>query len=590
MPKIPTFTSTSTPTEQVGSVKTNLQISPTNTTAATLLPAAKAIDEFYIKQRDNNEKLEAKKKFFEMKSESDKIIDSLKNNPDDDVSVNLYNEEFNLFKNQQLSQIKNKRVKKKLEILLDYDQSESVYKVKSNSFKAFEEQNLSIYNTEQNTYAAEYSLATDPKMKEAAKTKRIESATEFSNMNNMGKSWLDKEIQTINTDSAIFDADIAIANKNYVKAKEILSNAKNVDSEEIQKRIIKIEKEGLEYDATSFYTSQIFDGKNPFLGTTIQNTTEKKVLQNTDNLLLANAAKNNFSVGETFAYVDRVYTPTGLLSNYYEDLFSSAYTAGSSTTFDNAADIPNVINEAVAAAEAAEVDGRLNVYTTDDEERFFKNVIILKKVLGLDNFQAMKQAKDFEINYDKRIMQGANKQRNKLMGDVEDKFDEIKGTNIQDVRGYANKIFNIYVANGISAYQAKEQVKKDLEKNITVVDDYAYLKRDIDAFKSIGALGQVKVVKEYILENNITDAEEEDYYLRYNGGGQFEIRRRVDISPVYNDEGEPMIYYAKDLYEINQERMSKIEKEERKKVFEKQERKQILKEAQEVTGFDITGS
>tara|TARA_R100000353_G_scaffold21703_1_gene19353 strand:- start:3349 stop:5121 length:1773 start_codon:yes stop_codon:yes gene_type:complete len=590
MPKIPTFTSTSTPTEQVGSVKTNLQISPTNTTAATLLPAAKAIDEFYIKQRDNNEKLEAKKKFFEMKSESDKIIDSLKNNPDDDVSVNLYNEEFNLFKNQQLSQIKNKRVKKKLEILLDYDQSESVYKVKSNSFKAFEEQNLSIYNTEQNTYAAEYSLATDPKMKEAAKTKRIESATEFSNMNNMGKSWLDKEIQTINTDSAIFDADIAIANKNYVKAKEILSNAKNVDSEEIQKRIIKIEKEGLEYDATSFYTSQIFDGKNPFLGTTIQNTTEKKVLQNTDNLLLANAAKNNFSVGETFAYVDRVYTPTGLLSNYYEDLFSSAYTAGSSTTFDNAADIPNVINEAVAAAEAAEVDGRLNVYTTDDEERFFKNVIILKKVLGLDNFQAMKQAKDFEINYDKRIMQGANKQRNKLMGDVEDKFDEIKGTNIQDVRGYANKIFNIYVANGISAYQAKEQVKEDLEKNIIVVDDYAYLKRDIDAFKSIGALGQVKVVKEYILENNITDAEEEDYYLRYNGGGQFEIRRRVDISPVYNDEGEPMIYYAKDLYEINQERMSKIEKEERKKVFEKQERKQILKEAQEVTGFDITGS
>ena len=523
MPKIPTFTSTSTPTEQVGSVKTNLQISPTNTTAATLLPAAKAIDEFYIKQRDNNEKLEAKKKFFEMKSESDKIIDSLKNNPDDDVSVNLYNEEFNLFKNQQLSQIKNKRVKKKLEILLDYDQSESVYKVKSNSFKAFEEQNLSIYNTEQNTYAAEYSLATDPKMKEAAKTKRIESATEFSNMNNMGKSWLDKEIQTINTDSAIFDADIAIANKNYVKAKEILSNAKNVDSEEIQKRIIKIEKEGLEYDATSFYTSQIFDGKNPFLGTTIQNTTEKKVLQNTDNLLLANAAKNNFSVGETFAYVDRVYTPTGLLSNYYEDLFSSAYTAGSSTTFDNAADIPNVINEAVAAAEAAEVDGRLNVYTTDDEERFFKNVIILKKVLGLDNFQAMKQAKDFEINYDKRIMQGANKQRNKLMGDVEDKFDEIKGTNIQDVRGYANKIFNIYVANGISAYQAKEQVKEDLEKNIIVVDDYAYLKRDIDAFKSIGALGQVKVVKEYILENNITDAEEEDYYLRYNGGGQFEI-------------------------------------------------------------------
>ena len=105
----------------------------------------------------------------------------------------------------------------------------------------------------------------------------------------------------------------------------------------------------------------------------------------------------------------------------------------------------------------------------------------------------------------------------------------------------------------------------------------------------IGALGQVKNVKEYILQNNIANADEDDYFLRYNGGGQFEIRRRVDVSPVYNDEGQPMIYYAKDLYQINQERISKIEQEERKKVFEIQERKQKLKEEQEVTGFDITG-
>ena len=50
------------------------------------------------------------------------------------------------------------------------------------------------------------------------------------------KPWLDKEIQIINTDSAIFDADVAIANKDYNKAKEILLAAKNVDAEEIQKK------------------------------------------------------------------------------------------------------------------------------------------------------------------------------------------------------------------------------------------------------------------------------------------------------------------------------------------------------------------
>lgn len=589
MPKIPTFTAEARPTAEAAGVVSNIKIPLNQTVGAALAPLGKAAEDYYIKQRDNTEKLEAKKKFYEMKTESDKIIKQEENNPDEFSSVNIYNQQFGEYKKQQLSQVKNKRVKKRLELLLEADQAENVYKIKSNSFKAFESENLSVYGTEQNRLASEYSLATDPDIKKIKKQSRIESAIEFENMHGMGKAWLDKEIQTINTDSAIFDADVAIANKDYSKAKEILLNAKNVDAEEIQKRILKIEKEGIEYRELSFYTNQIFEGKNPFLGAAPKNTTEKKVLENADSILISNARKNNLTEGQTFLVVDEVYTPTGILSNYYEDLFSSAYTAGSSTTFDNAADIPNIINQAVEAAEAAAMNGRLNVYTTDEQERFFKNVIVLKQILGLDNFQAMKQAKDFEMNYDKRIMQGANKQRNKLLGDIEDKFDEIKGTNIQDVRGYANKLFNIYVANGVSAFKAKNQVKEDLKTNIITVDDYAYLKRDIDAFKSIGALGQVKNVKEYILQNNIANADEDDYFLRYNGGGQFEIRRRVDVSPVYNDEGQPMIYYAKDLYQINQERISKIEQEERKKVFEIQERKQKLKEEQEVTGFDITG-
>jgi hypothetical protein len=49
-----------------------------------------------------------------------------------------------VYKNQKLSQIKNKRVKKRLEDLLTIDQAEAVYKVKTNSFKAFETQRISI--------------------------------------------------------------------------------------------------------------------------------------------------------------------------------------------------------------------------------------------------------------------------------------------------------------------------------------------------------------------------------------------------------------------------------------------------------------
>ena len=57
MPKIPTFTSTATPTTQVGSVASNLKLSPTQTMASELLPAAQAIDSFYVKQNKLKEKL-----------------------------------------------------------------------------------------------------------------------------------------------------------------------------------------------------------------------------------------------------------------------------------------------------------------------------------------------------------------------------------------------------------------------------------------------------------------------------------------------------------------------------------------------------
>ena len=322
MPKIPTFTAEARPTAEAAGVVSNIKIPLNQTVGAALAPLGKAAEDYYIKQRDNTEKLEAKKKFYEMKTESDKIIKQEENNPDEFSSVNTYNQQFGEYKKQQLSQIKNKRVKKRLELLLEGDQAENIYKIKSNSFKAFESENLSVYGTEQNRLASEYSLATDPDIKKIKKQSRIESAIEFENMHGMGKAWLDKEIQTINTDSAIFDADVAIANKDYSKAKEILLSAKNVDAEEIQKIILKIEKEGIEYRELSFYTNQIFEGKNPFLGAAPKNTTEKKVLENADSILISNARKNNLTEGQTFLVVDEVYTPTGILSNYYEDLFS----------------------------------------------------------------------------------------------------------------------------------------------------------------------------------------------------------------------------------------------------------------------------
>ena len=55
MPKIPTFTSTAKPTTDVGGVRTGIQVSPTATVAASLLPGANQLTNYAIKKRDNEE-------------------------------------------------------------------------------------------------------------------------------------------------------------------------------------------------------------------------------------------------------------------------------------------------------------------------------------------------------------------------------------------------------------------------------------------------------------------------------------------------------------------------------------------------------
>ena len=592
MPKIPTYTARGEMTTQTPSVQTGLQVSPTATPAAALLPAAESIQNYFIKQRDNVEKLEARKIYYEMKSESDKIIENYKNNADEFSSVTGYNQEFGIYKDQKLSQIKNKRIKKRLQNLLDIDAPENIYKVKSNSFDAFENESKVVYETGQNALANEYTLATDPKIKEKKLQERINLAVEYENTHQLGKAWLDGTVNKIKGDSELFEVEKAINNKQYSKARELLSQSKNIDNDEVQKTILKIQKESVEYNETNLYVNEIFKGNNPFLKGDPKNTTKKKVLQTTDNLLQSQAAENNLNEQQTFAYVDQVYAETGILSPTYENLFEFAYNAGSTTTFDSLADIPNEIILAVKSAEIADRIGRLNVYTNKEQERFFKNVIALKKIKGLDDFQAIRQAKEFEMNYDERIVRGANRQRNKMLDKIEDNiFKKIKATNIGEVKSYANQLYDMYVSLGIDDFKAQEQVIEDLENSIVEIDDHAYLKRYIEAFKSIGGLEQVKPVKEYILKNRLPNENPDEYYLRHIGGGLFEMRREVDLSPVYGDDGNLLLFYPQDLSTIASQAKIEQETAEKEKVIKLQEKKQeAAQQFEESVGFEIEGS
>tara|TARA_R100000541_G_scaffold52439_1_gene60145 strand:- start:2362 stop:4359 length:1998 start_codon:yes stop_codon:yes gene_type:complete len=58
MPKIPTFTSTATPTAEVGAVKSNIQVSPNASLAAAIAPAARQIEDYYVKEKQISNQVE----------------------------------------------------------------------------------------------------------------------------------------------------------------------------------------------------------------------------------------------------------------------------------------------------------------------------------------------------------------------------------------------------------------------------------------------------------------------------------------------------------------------------------------------------
>jgi len=593
MPKIPTFTAKGTPTAQVGAVRTNLKLSPFATAAAALVPVAQKAEEYYLKQRDRTDTIEANKARIEIKSQADEIIGREKNNIDEFNSVNNFSTDYDNFLKTKLDSIQNKRVKAKVENLVSLDTPDYIYQIKKNSRTASDIEDTNVYNTLQEQTASRHYVTNDPKLKKSYEEQMIFNASQYNKQNNLGKTALDKDVKAIKSDLFLSDVDKLIANKEYTKAENKLKDINSspfLDNDDREKRLIKIQKEGFEYRATSYGVGQILQGKNPIIGEGIKGTTDKKIIDATDNTLISIAQKNKFNEEQTFAFVDDTYAKVGMVSNLYEETIDSGYTAGSSTTFDNEADIPEVLLQAVKVSEVADKFGRLSVYTDEKQQTFFENVIVAKKILGLDNFQAIKTAREMENNYDLSVIKGANKARNRAFDKLETEFKNLKGTNLGEVKGYANKIFNMYVVSGIGPNKARELTVENIKKNLIVVDNYAYMRRDIDAFKSIGALGQIKSFKEYIVNEQMVDQDPDEYFLRYSDGGLFEIRRRLDISPVYNKDGQPMVYYPKDLFKMFKEREAKGKAEIKKEVQLEQEKKQKIKKETAITGIDVTGA
>ena len=222
MPKIPTFESTAKPTTDVGSVTTGIQVSPTSTIAAKLLPASDQLANYAIKKRDNEEKLIAKKAILELKSESDKIIQSQKDNISEEESINNWKQTFTPLVKQKTSSIENRRVRKLVEDGINLENSESIYHLKQNSFKAYEKESAKIYNDDINADVAKFKAETNPTLKDKYRDQLYLKAELYNEEHMLGSNDLKKRKEAIDSVLLLTDADSLIGTPDAVeKIKQI---------------------------------------------------------------------------------------------------------------------------------------------------------------------------------------------------------------------------------------------------------------------------------------------------------------------------------------------------------------------------------
>tara|TARA_R100000742_G_scaffold4048_1_gene1108 strand:+ start:30 stop:1859 length:1830 start_codon:yes stop_codon:yes gene_type:complete len=280
MPKIPTFTARGRPTAEVGSIKTNLKLSPTATPAASLLPAAQAIDEYYIKQRNLEEKTEANKKFFEIQNKVEESQEKVSKDFNQDNAINTFNTDYNIVKNQVLSTTSNKRIRQLLETKLDIEYPEYLLTVKRNSRDALEKENIATHNSLQNSLMAKHYLASD-KEKEIIKKQLINNEIDFSNNWETGKTALDKSVNAIESDLFITDVEKNINNKNYGKALSLLKDVESSKFLDSDKRIELIEKvnEGFNKDLAKSNIKNLILNKtgSEAVGFELENTDGNKI-------------------------------------------------------------------------------------------------------------------------------------------------------------------------------------------------------------------------------------------------------------------------------------------------------------------------
>ena len=225
MLKIPTYISTGTPTDRGTGVTTNIQISPTSSAAAALIPALDQLTTYGIKKRDVSEKIEANKKVFEMKGELDKFMNSEKENMNEDNAISNFQTKYKEFVDNQLSLVTNNRVKERIKQGLDIEYGEYIYNIKKNSFAALEANAVEDINNNITSLTSKYASTDDVQLKSKYKTDAENKIKQFAIDFELPQNVLEKKLQALDKKFILADMNQFAGSPNGAEAIKLSDNA-----------------------------------------------------------------------------------------------------------------------------------------------------------------------------------------------------------------------------------------------------------------------------------------------------------------------------------------------------------------------------
>lgn len=561
MPKIPTFKSRERITGEVGSVTSDISVSPFRTTGAAIAEVARAAEDYYIKERSIKEKTEATKAFLELSSELDTIQEGASNQFDIEEANNVFQNQSQFLLKEKLSKAKNKRVKNLIQSQFDLDQIERKIKIKQDVRSRLDEEFEYNNKVKKEQNFSRYKIAKTQNEKRIIKEKLL--ADEESNGMSLGDPsiTIQKNKDIVRQDLLVFDVEQLIENNQFETAKNILEDIDNTPYLDADKREELLNKTK-EQTNVSFYYQGFKTGNDYLIGSDEDN---KDTLKSIEQMAMReNFGKKNDA--ELFISVDQSFKNVGRLSPSYQQILKQGVLASPV----NGLPTPQIVR-ALRIADAADQSGRLDEYVSGEEKKFYRSYLVARKLRGKTESEAYEMAvKSKDISLKLSSLPQYQRKRETTFKEIRKTYSDIKSTNLTEILSYGESLYDLYIGLGSSPEEAKDQIKKDLKNDIEVVDDYGYLKRDINPYKSIGGLEEIKPTKEFIINKYLPDEDPDDFYLTYKGAGEFAIYNREVPHTYYNDEGMPMLFNYNDMVSFKEEIKIKSKKEAKEKLFGKE--------------------